>query len=132
MKIHSKNRKFLVFLLAGWGLLVGCGEKEKIGLANPASMYCVKKRGTVHIKKRGDGGEYGVCVFADHKQCEEWALFRGECPLSGVEITDYLTSEGIYCALKGGQVLENELLCQLPLGIRCPTQDLYQGTCPSP
>ena len=23
-----------------------------------------------------EGGEYGVCVFDDGRQCEEWALFR--------------------------------------------------------
>ncbi|MEA3339639.1 MAG: DUF333 domain-containing protein [Chloroflexota bacterium] len=26
-----------------------------------------------------DGGEYGVCVFSDGSECEEWAFFRGEC-----------------------------------------------------
>ena len=83
MVMVPKNCKLIFFLCAGLGVLVGCGEKEKMGLANPASQYCVQKKGTLHIEKRRNGGEYGVCVFADHKQCEEWALFRGECPLGG-------------------------------------------------
>jgi predicted metal-dependent phosphoesterase TrpH len=34
-----------------------------------------------------DGGEYGICVFEDNRQCEEWALFRGECPAGGRKAT---------------------------------------------
>ncbi|MBU1866793.1 MAG: DUF333 domain-containing protein, partial [Actinobacteria bacterium] len=26
-----------------------------------------------------DGGTYGVCVFPDGSECDEWAFFRGEC-----------------------------------------------------
>ncbi|MFM7173460.1 MAG: DUF333 domain-containing protein [Caldilinea sp.] len=34
--------------------------------------------GTLEIRQ-GEGGEVGYCVFADGSECEEWALFRGEC-----------------------------------------------------
>ncbi|MBU2101293.1 DUF333 domain-containing protein [Patescibacteria group bacterium] len=49
-----------------------------VGLANPASVYCVNNAGTLEIRE-GTGGQYGVCVFADGSECEEWAYFRGEC-----------------------------------------------------
>ncbi|MCX6694234.1 MAG: DUF333 domain-containing protein [Methanomicrobiales archaeon] len=48
------------------------------GIANPASVNCVNLGGTLEIRKDKDGGEYGVCVL-NGSECEEWALFRGEC-----------------------------------------------------
>ena len=44
---------------------------------------CAQKGGTLQIEQRPDGGQYGVCVFTDNRQCEEWALFRVECPAGG-------------------------------------------------
>ena len=60
-------------------------------IANPASENCAKQGGTLVIQKRGDGGEYGVCMFEDNRQCEEWAMLRGECPVGGIKITGYIT-----------------------------------------
>jgi eight-cysteine-cluster-containing protein len=57
-------------------------EKELV-LPNPASVYCLEQGGKLEIKKDKDGNEYGVCIFSDGSECEEWAFFRGECkPLS--------------------------------------------------
>jgi putative hemolysin len=53
-------------------------------IANPASENCVQQGGAVSIQKNSDGSEYGLCVFPDGKQCEEWALLRGECPVGGI------------------------------------------------
>jgi len=114
-----KNCKAVMFLLGLISPTVG------LGLPNPASQYCVENGGTVQIAKRGDGGEYGICIFTDNRQCEEWAMFRGECLRGGVKVTGFLTPEGTYCAIRGGKVLENETLCQLPSGKICSTRDLY-------
>ncbi len=65
---------------------------------------CVKQGGTLAIQKRGDGGEYGVCIFEDNRQCEEWAMLRGECPVGGIKITGYLTQAAQYCAITRGDV----------------------------
>lgn len=46
-----------------------------VGMANPASVSCVDNGGRSQIRSRPNG-EYGVCVFPDGRQCEEWALFR--------------------------------------------------------
>ena len=69
------------------GLLFGaCGSgeptDERPGLANPASVYCEEQGGTLQMRQ-GDGGTYGVCVFEDATECEEWAYFRGECEPGG-------------------------------------------------
>ncbi|MFA4877345.1 MAG: DUF333 domain-containing protein [Methanoregula sp.] len=49
-----------------------------VGLANPASVNCGKVGGKTEIKTAADGGQYGMCAFANGTSCEEWALFRGE------------------------------------------------------
>jgi putative hemolysin len=49
------------------------------GLPNPASVYCAEHDGRLEIRTAADGGQFGVCVFADSSECEEWAYFRGEC-----------------------------------------------------
>ena len=63
-------------------LLMGCTPKEeaamppRIGMPNPASVHCTEAGGRSEIRTRADGAQFGVCVFADGRQCEEWALFR--------------------------------------------------------
>lgn len=48
-------------------------------MPNPASVYCEDQGGTVEIRTGADGGQSGICIFADGSECEEWAFFRGEC-----------------------------------------------------
>lgn len=48
-------------------------------IANPASVYCVEKGYVSQIHTGSDGSQYGVCVFPDGSECDEWAFFRGEC-----------------------------------------------------
>ncbi len=50
-----------------------------IRMPNPASVNCIDKGGVLEIRKDPSGGEYGVCKFSNGTECEEWALFRGEC-----------------------------------------------------
>ena len=69
--------------LAATALLVLAGAARAQApapqLANPASRNCVAKGGAAVMQTAPGGGQYGVCVFADHRQCEEWALLRGQC-----------------------------------------------------
>lgn len=51
---------------------------DAVGLANPASENCIQQGGQVEIRQ-GEVGEYGVCVFADGRTCDEWALYHGVC-----------------------------------------------------
>src|SRR5512139_2612950 len=66
-------------------------ESTQPAIANPASKNCMSQGGTLTIETRGDGGQFGVCYFEDNLQCEEWALFRGDCPVGGVKVTGYVT-----------------------------------------
>jgi hypothetical protein len=108
-----------------------------VGLANPASVNCEEKGGTLVIQKRGDGGEYGVCVFEDNLQCEEWAMYRGDCPEGGIKITGYITEAAIYCAITGGEYAitdksgaqDEQGTCTFKSGKTCDAWEYFNGTC---
>lgn len=100
-----------------------------IGLANPASENCAKVGGTTSIQE-GPNGQYGLCEFGDNMACEEWALYRKECPVGGVKTTGFDTKPQMYCAWVGGKTLaEPNATCTLPSGKVCSDEALYNGTC---
>ena len=94
----------------------------------------------VQDRKRGDGGQYGVCYFEDNRQCEEWALLRGTCPVGGVKVTGYVTPAATYCAITGGTYTaagttpdgQEDGICALPTGEACPVWQYYNGACGAP
>lgn len=51
-------------------------EQKMIGMANPASVYCVEQGGESIIKQNKDGSEYGICKFKDGKEVDEWEFYR--------------------------------------------------------
>jgi len=53
-------------------------EQGNASMPNPASVYCEEQGGTVEMRT-SDAGEYGVCVFPDGSECDEWAFFEGAC-----------------------------------------------------
>lgn len=131
-------RAILAFTVAGWCLVAGCAcASAQAQLANPASKYCVEHNGTLQIERRPDGGQYGVCVFTDNYQCEEWALMRGECRAGGLRVTGYATPGGRYCAITGGKyavvaqggATGEQGTCALPGGKTCDAAAFYAGTC---
>jgi hypothetical protein len=104
------------------------------GLANPASANCIAKGGQLDIKPNKNG-EYGICYFEDNRQCEEWALFRGQCPVGGLKITGYENDAQIYCAITGGKVegVGTETpMCKRIDGTLCTVQANFDGECPDP
>jgi len=113
------------------------GQSAPTGLANPASQNCAARGGTLRIERRPDGGEYGVCVFADNYQCEEWAMLRGHCPVGGLRVTGYVTAAARYCAITGGRyavtgrsgAADEQGVCSLPGGKACDASAYYSGTC---
>ena len=106
-------------------------------VANPASENCIKQGGTVSIVARGDGGQYGICTFEDNRQCEEWALLRGDCPIGGVKVTGYITPAAQYCAITGGTYAvtgnsgadDEQGTCTFKDGAQCAAWDYYNGKC---
>ena len=108
-----------------------CSIKPKeIGMANPASVNCVKVGGNSVIKTDGSGGQYGLCYFEDNRACEEWALFRGDCPVGGRRTTGYDTIDQNYCVWRGGETLATkDSICTFKNGKKCSTIDFYNGKC---
>ncbi|MFA4943041.1 MAG: DUF333 domain-containing protein [Patescibacteria group bacterium] len=110
-----------------------------VSLANPASTNCVTQGGTSKIETKADGSQFGICYFEDNRQCEEWALFRGNCPIGGLKVTGYITPAAVFCAISGGKyqvtnqnaVSEREEgVCTLPGGEKCDVWKFYDGSCP--
>lgn len=103
-----------------------------MAISNPASEYCIKVGGTLQTETRGDGGEYNVCNFEDDQSCEEWALYKKDCPAGGVKTVGYDTIEEVYCAQIGGETIAApNSKCTLPDGQICSNKALYNGKCPS-
>ena len=50
-------------------------EPQRIGMANPASTYCVNQGGRVEIRNEANG-QVGYCHLRDGRVVEEWTLFR--------------------------------------------------------
>ncbi len=106
-------------------------------LANPASQNCVAMGGTLRIERRPDAAQYGVCIFVDNYQCEEWALLRGECPAGGLRVTGYTTPAARYCVITGGRyaavarsgAADDLGSCALPGGKRCDAEAYFAGIC---
>ncbi|WP_137009746.1 putative hemolysin [Aquitalea aquatilis] len=63
-------------------LLAGCATSSTtpspgmVGMANPASVYCIKQGGQLLPQKDSAGNEFSLCQLADGRVIEEWALFR--------------------------------------------------------
>jgi putative hemolysin len=125
-----------VFLAAAiFGLEKYFNKNEgQTALANPASVNCIQKGGTLEMRKNKKG-EYGVCLFEDNRQCEEWALWRGQCPVGGFKITGYDNDAEIYCAITGGKVEgvgSQTPMCKRIDGTYCNAQANLDGDCPDP
>jgi putative hemolysin len=53
-------------------------EAPVIGMANPASVNCEQQGGKLEIRNN-TAGQYGMCIFPDGSECDEWAFYRKEC-----------------------------------------------------
>ncbi len=49
------------------------------GIPNPASVYCEQSGGKLDLRHDAQSGTFGVCVFPDKSECDEWAFYRGTC-----------------------------------------------------
>lgn len=104
-------------------------------IANPASVHCRDQGGTTRIEHTPRGDAYGVCVFEDNRQCEEWALLRGHCPAGGLRITGYATAAARYCVITGGRYTvtstgaDEQGSCTLPDGRICSAAAHFDGSC---
>lgn len=105
--------------------------------ANPASQNCIAKGGTLVMANKPEGGQYGICMFEDNRECEEWALLRGQCRDGGIKVTGYATAAARYCAITGGAYTVTGASntpaergnCALPDGRHCAAASYYEGSC---
>lgn len=52
---------------------------------NPASMNCLQNHGTLQTVQTPQG-EQTYCLLPGGKRCEEWDMFRGNCPTRTVNV----------------------------------------------
>ena len=53
-------------------------SNERIGMANPATVYC-RDLGYEYKIVDTDRGQKGICIFPDKSECEEWQFLTGKC-----------------------------------------------------
>ncbi|MGK4475499.1 putative hemolysin [Aeromonas molluscorum] len=77
MTLRWHHTQLLLPLLA----LAGCAQQDsaptpvKIGMANPASVYCTEQDGKLVLEQEA-GGTVGYCHLPDGTVMEEWTLYR--------------------------------------------------------
>ena len=55
---------------------------QSVGMANPASQFCIDQGGRLEIRD-GPDGQSGYCHLRDGTVVEEWAFFRAHHPAPG-------------------------------------------------
>lgn len=100
-------------------------------MANPASVNCEEKGGKLVMQEKpNNGGQYALCYFEDNQACEEWAMFREDCPVGGVKTIGFDNDAQKFCVWSGGKTIaEENALCFFDNGFTCPVDDFYLGTC---
>jgi putative hemolysin len=124
----------LLFVVLSW--LVGCtAAPTPVMLANPASVYCDEQGGKLEIRTDADGGQYGVCIFEDGSECEEWAFFRGECKPEESD-TQIANPASVYCDEQGGKLeIRTDAdggqygVCIFEDGSECEEWAFFHGEC---
>ncbi|MGE5980235.1 putative hemolysin [Klebsiella aerogenes] len=70
------KKTFLVMMAV---LVSGCSAKPDdsydIGMADPASIHCIRMGGKIDIVKE-DAGDVGYCTLPSGERKEEWAMYR--------------------------------------------------------
>ena len=66
----------------------GCGSDDdpstptdSVGLANPASVFCVEQGGTYALGQADGSG--GTCTLPDGRVVDAWEFFRANAPTAG-------------------------------------------------
>lgn len=100
-------------------------EKEHLaGIPNPAAVYSTKLGYKYEIRKEG----YGVVIFPDGTECNEWDFFKGKagqkwsyCERHGGKIENRIENMGTWTA--------EYAVCVFPDGSECDEMDYVDGKC---
>lgn len=85
MNMRRRSGRFATMLIFPVALLAACSDDDSdpsdtstpVGIANPASVYCVEQGGTVDIVDEA-GGQVGYCNLPDGTRVEEWEYFEAQ------------------------------------------------------
>jgi putative hemolysin len=83
MAMRTPNARMLAIAALPLVAVAGCGDEDEpshtttVGLANPASEFCVAQGGEVDIVSEA-AGEVGYCNLPDGTRVEEWEYFRSQ------------------------------------------------------
>jgi len=115
-------------------LITSC-KPDNNQIPNPASKYCIEQGHELEMRT-DENGQYGVCIFEDGSECEEWAYFRKECePGLGDELiceTDSDCVPASCCHANSCVNVENKADCssmKCTLSCEPGTLDCQQGKC---
>lgn len=138
----SLRIKITLYLLLS-AVLAACAAAQsspttEANMPNPASVYCEEHGGVVEIRQDAEGNQYGVCVFPDGSECDEWAYFRGECAPGGEETPEanMANPASVFCEENGGVVeIRQDAegnqygMCVFPDGSECDEWAYFRGEC---
>jgi putative hemolysin len=124
-----------------WAFMRGeCSPGQSLGgdtgIANPASVFCAEQGGTVDLAT-------GICSLPDGTQCDEWALYRGECgpgqATGGAVLggdTQRPNPAAVYCEEQGGtsEIVtaadgSQSGVCHFADGSACDEWAFFRGDC---
>ena len=155
MQMNAKIKNISIAIALGLFILSACSTQtlqpvtatatlDTITIANPASAYCKEQGFKLEIRTAQDGSQYGVCMFENDSECEEWAYYRGECKPGDMEVAPppTATPAGIanpastYCVEQGGaseiRTAEDGSqygVCSFPDGSECEEWAFFREEC---
>lgn len=121
----SRKVWFSLFVLVGILACASCSPKvssptPEANMPNPASVHCEQNGGKLELRQDDSGGVFGVCIFTDGSECEEWAYFRDECkpgdslaasePAPSPVVTDPAPTGAVELASDGWKIYRDEQL----------------------
>ena len=153
--MNAKIKNISIALALGLFVLFACSPRtpqpvtatatrDTTTLANPASAYCEGQGFKLETRTAQDGSQYGVCMFEDDTECEEWAYYRAECKPGDMDVAPAPTATpaGIanpasaYCVEQGGtseiRTAEDGSqsgVCAFPDGSECEEWAFFRGEC---
>jgi putative hemolysin len=96
--MNTKTNLIRTIILLGLITAAACTPKppasDDTRIANPASTFCIEQGYRSEIRTNPDGSQFGVCIFPDGSECDEWEFMHGECQApagnqAGGEPTDF-------------------------------------------
>jgi len=113
-------------------------DDAQADMPNPASVYCEENGGILEIRKDEAANEYGICLFPDGSECDEWTFYRGECS-PGDSLSDsanmpnpasvYCEEQGYTIEIRTAQDGSQSGVCIFPDGSECDEWAFFSGEC---